>query len=194
MVRPENRTLAIIAAVLIPLLSFGWFVRAQRLAVERQASAAASRIAGRPVRVHCPGVLKRTFLQEINHGSVKFYDGRPVDDTHLSGEACAGLGRLVSKGAALDLTCLQLDQCSKEDTGVALGVSVLAHESVHLRGVMDEAQTECESVRWAAGVATDLGASPQAAADIADWKFSVGADHLPEQYQTTADCRVAPRS
>ncbi len=191
MLRPENRTLAICAAALVPLLSLGWYARSQRLDVQRRASAAASRIAGRPVRVHCPGLLKRTFLREINHGSVRFYDGRPVDDTQLSGEACAGLGRLVGKGAALDLSCLQLDQCAAEDTRVALGVSVLAHEAVHLRGVMEEARTECESVRWAARVASDLGASPQAAALIADWKFSVGADHLPEQYQTTADCRVA---
>lgn len=135
---------------------------------------------------------RSTFLREINHGSVRFYDGRPVGDTQLSGEACAGLGRLVGEGAALDLSCLQLDRCAADDTRVALGVSVLAHESVHLRGVLDEARTECESVRWAARVATELGASPQAAAFIADWKFSVGADHLPEQYQTTADCRVAP--
>ena len=80
----------------------------------------------------------------------------------------------------------------RRNAGMALGVSVLAHEAVHLRGVIDEAKTECESVRWAAGVARALGATPQAAAFIADWKFSVGADHLPEQYQTTTDCRIAP--
>lgn len=187
--RPADRTLAIAAAVLIVLGAFGWRERSRRIDTQDRASAAASRIAGRPTRVHCPGVLKRTFLQGVNHGSVKFVNGYPVDDTTLSGEACAGLRRLVSKGASLDLSCLQLDTCEKDDTDIALGVSVLAHESVHLRGVADEAQTECQSVPLAAGVATALGASAQAAAFIADWKFSVGADHLPEQYQTTADCR-----
>jgi hypothetical protein len=187
--RPADRTLAIAAAILIALSAFCWHERSGRIDTQDRASAAASRIAGRPVRVHCPGVLKRTFLEGINHGSVKFVNGFPVDDTNLSGEACGGLRRLISKGANLDLACLQLDTCSKDDTDVALGVSVLAHESVHLRGVTDEAQTECQSVPLAAGVATALGATPQAAAFIADWKFSVGADHLPEQYQTTADCR-----
>ncbi len=189
MVRPANRTLAIAAAVLLPAMAWGWHERAQRLDVQSEASVAASQIAGRPVRVLCPGLLKRTFLREINHGSVRFYDGKPVDETHLSGEACAGLRRLVSEGPAVGLACLQLDNCSKDDTRVALGVAVLAHESVHLRGVMDEAATECEAVRRSAGVARSLGASPQAAAYIADWQFSVAADNLPEQYQSAGDCR-----
>lgn len=191
---PAHRTPVIAAAVLLVLLAFGWRERAQRLDAQNRASAAASRVAGRPVTVRCPGILKRAVLEEINHGTVRFRDGRPEDVTHLSGEACAGLRRLVREGAALDLACLQLDACDADDTRVALGVSVLAHEAVHLRGVIDEARTECESVRWTAGVAEALGATPRTAAFIADWKFSVGPDHLPQQYQTTADCRVAPKS
>ena len=183
---------ALAAFMVLVVCGLGWHEREQRLHTQTLASLAASQIAGRPVSVRCPGVLKRTFLQEINHGTVKFVDGRPVDETHLSGEACGGLRRLVAEGDRLDLRCLQLDACPADDTQVALGVAVLAHEAVHLRGVADEAATECESVRRAAGVARILGATAPAAAYIADWKFSVGADHLPDQYQNSGDCRVEP--
>ena len=189
MVRPANRTLAIVGAVLLPATAWGWHERSLRLDVQDKASIAASQIAGRPVHVSCPGGLKRTFLREINHGSVRFYDGKPVDETRLSGTACAGLRRLISNGPALGLACLQLDTCSKDDTQVALGVAVLTHESVHLRGVTDEAATECEAVRRSAGVARLLGASQHAAAYIADWQFSVAEDNLPQQYQSAGDCR-----
>ena len=107
------------------------------------------------------------------------------------GGSATGSDRLLDDGPALDLACLQLDACSEDDTSVAYGVAVLTHEAVHMRGVMDEAATECEAVKRSAGVAQALGATPQAAAFIADWQFSVADDQLPENYRTNADCRVA---
>lgn len=186
---PAPKTLAIAAAIALPLAGLGWHERSGRLNIERRASAAASQIAGRSVKVHCPGQLKRRMLTEINDGSVRFEDGRPADETTVTARVCDGLGRLLDRGAALDLACLQLDACSKDDTSVAYAVAVLTHESVHMRGVMDEAATECQAIRRSASVAEALGASPQSAAYIADWQFSVAGDHLPERYQTTADCR-----
>lgn len=186
---PPPRTLAIAAAIVLPLAGFGWHLRAERLQVEQRASAAASQVAGRSVKVHCPGQLKRRFVKEIHDGEVMFTDGRPADETNVTARVCDGIGRLLDKGAALDLACLQLDACPKDDTAVAYAVAVLTHESVHMRGVMDEAATECQAVSRSASVAQALGASPQAAAFIADWQFSVADDQLPEQYQTTADCR-----
>jgi hypothetical protein len=188
--RPEPRTLAIAAAIVLPLAGLGWHLRAERLHIEDRASAAASAVAGRPVRVHCPGQLRRRFLAEINDGEVQFTDGVPADETRLTARVCDGLGRLLDQGATLDLRCLQLDACSADDTSVAYGVAVLTHESVHMRGVMDEAVTECQAVRRAASVARALGASAEAAAFIADWQFSVADDRLPERYQTSADCRA----
>lgn len=189
--RPEPRTLAIAAAILVPLMGWGWHARSERLYVQDRAAAAASQVAGRPVRVHCPGQLKRRLTPALHDGEVRFLDGRPADETTLTARVCDGLGRLLDRGAALELACLQLDDCSSDDTAVAYGVAVLTHESVHMRGVMDEAATECEAVRRSAGVAQALGASPQAAAYIADWQFSVADDQLPENYRTTADCRIA---
>ena len=191
MERPQPRTLAIAAAIVLPLAMWGWHLRAERLHVERRAGAAASQVAGRSVQVHCPGQIRRRLTTEIHDGEVQFVDGVPAAETKLTGRICDGLGRLLDRGPALDLTCLQLDACSPDDTSVAYGVAVLTHEAVHMRGVMDEAATECEAVKRSAGVARALGATPQAAAFIADWQFSVADDQLPDTYRTTADCRVA---
>lgn len=186
---PAPRTLIIAAAIIVPLAGFGLHLRAERLRVQQRAGAAASQVAGRSVKVNCPGQIRRRLLTEIRDGEVRFVDGRPADETKVTGRVCDGLARLLDEGALLDLSCLQLDACSEDDTAVAYGVAVLTHEAVHMRGVIDEAATECEAVRRSAGVARTLGASPQAAAYIADWQFSVAGDQLPEQYRTTADCR-----
>lgn len=191
MERPQSRTLAIAALIVLPLAVWGWHLRSDRLTVERRAAVAASQVAGRPVQVHCPGQVRRRVATEIHDGEVQFVNGTPADETKLTGRICDGLGRLLDRGPRLDLACLQLDACSADDTSVAYGVAVLTHESVHMRGVMDEAATECEAVKRSAGVAQALGATPQAAAYIADWQFSVADDQLPETYRTTADCRVS---
>jgi len=190
-VRPSNRTLAIAAAVLIPLAVWGWMQRQARLETQRRAAAAAQLVTGRPVQVRCPGVLRRHFEYDINEGDVRFSaDGQPGDVANLAGGPCDGLHRLISEGAALDLSCLQLDACSAQDTRVALGVVVLTHEAVHLSGVMDEALTECRAVQRTPRVAMALGATAQAAAYIQDWQFSVADDRLPDRYQTPGGCKA----
>lgn len=192
MTRPRARTLLLIGAVALTPLLWGWGERARRVETQRRAGLAASLIAGRPVTVRCPGVIRRRFLFEVNHGTVQFGpDGLPADHTQLAGEACAGLRRIVEQGPRLDLACLRLDACSQADTRVALGVVVLTHEAVHLRGVMDEAKTECEAVKRSPVVAVALGASEASARDIQDWQFSVADERLPERYRTAVDCRVA---
>jgi hypothetical protein len=190
--RPQARTLLLLVAALLAPLLWGWGERARRVETERRAGLAASLVAGREVQVRCPGVLRRRLVAGVNHGSVQFgADGRPADHTDLAGEPCAGLRRLVEHGPRLDLACLRLDACGRADTRVALGVAVLAHESVHLRGVIDEAATECEAIKRAPVVAAALGASAAAGRDIQDWQFSVAGDRLPERYRSSADCRVA---
>lgn len=185
-------TLTALAVGLLLACGWAWQGHSRRLDVQRRASDAASAIAGRPVRVHCPSALQRAFAYETDDGSVRFSaQGRPADETNLASAVCTGLERLVRHGSALDLSCLQLNACSADDTRVARGVAVLTHESIHMSGVMDEAKTECTAVRHSASVARALGASNQAAEFISDWQFSTADERLPEQYQSTADCRVA---
>ena len=191
MVRPSSRTVAIAAAALIPLAIWGWIQRSSRLETQRRAAAAAQLITGRPVQVRCPGVIRRHFEYDINDGEVRFGpDGLPGNVADLAGAPCDGLHRLISEGAALDLSCLQLDACSAQDTRVALGVVVLTHEAVHLSGIADEALTECRAVQRSPRVAMALGATAQTAAYIQDWQFSVAGDRLPDRYQTPGGCKL----
>jgi hypothetical protein len=191
MVRPRPRTVAIAAAVLLPVCGWGWMQREARLETQRRAAQAAALVAGRPVQVRCPGILRRHFEYDINDGEVRFGpDGRPGDVADLAGAPCDGLHRLISEGPALDLSCLQLDACSAQDTRVALGVIVLTHEAVHLSGIADEALTECRALQRSPQVAMALGATRQAAGDIQDWQFSVADDRLPDRYQTPGGCRL----
>ena len=123
---PETRTLLIAATIVAALFSFWTYDHGRRAAVERRASAAASLIAGRQVHVHCPGHMHRMFLKEIHEGSVRFNaDGRPSDDTKLSGGACDGLRYAFDHGATMNLQCLAY-HCPKELEQAAMGLVVLA--------------------------------------------------------------------
>jgi hypothetical protein len=61
---------------------------------------------------------------------------------------------------------------------------VLTHESIHVTGVRDEAQTECAAMQLDAGMAERLGASPQAAADLAIAYWREIYPRMPASYRS----------
>jgi hypothetical protein len=67
---------------------------------------------------------------------------------------------------------------------VALAVDVLAHESWHLAGVIDEAQTECRAVQTLAWTAEQLGATPEQGRALARRYLETGYPRLPERYRS----------
>src|SRR5262245_21212136 len=191
MPRPPVRVGAPLLAgsLVLCVLSVRGHVR--RVEVERKAAAVASAIAGHSVKVKCPGPIRRHVLYEITEGRVRFSaDGVPDRETNLSGDACAGLRRVLDKGSALDLECLYWN-CSKADTQAAMGLIVLTHESVHMRGVMDEGVTECEAEQRVEATALALGLTPQSAQSVAHWARTDYAELLPEQYRRCADSNAA---
>jgi hypothetical protein len=109
-------------------------------------------------------------------------DGQPVDETQLSFRTCDGLRTVMDRGSGLDLDCLYYN-CPKDVTQAAAALAVLAHESVHLRGVMDEARTECEAHTHIAFVAGRYGLTARATASLAHWQATDWADTLPERYR-----------
>lgn len=180
---PAPRTVGMLALVLLPFFGLWLHGRIQRSHVEDRAAAVASVIAGRAVAVRCPGPFKRHFFYETTEGSVRFdADGRPVDETQLSFRTCDGLRTAMDRGAGLDLDCLYYN-CPKDVTQAAAALAVLAHESVHLRGVTDERLTECEAHTHIALVAGRYGLSDRATASLAHWQATDWADTLPERYQ-----------
>lgn len=184
--RPPVRIVAPLFAGVLVLCVLGIRGYERRKDVERKAGAVASAIAGRSVRVHCPGVIRRHLFYEITEGRVRFgANGLPDPETNLSGDACAGLARVVDKGSSLHLQCLYW-MCSKDDTQAAMALIVLTHESVHMRGVMDEGQTECEAQDRVAATARAFGLD-QASADAVDhWARTDYAEMLPDQYRACA--------
>ena len=67
---------------------------------------------------------------------------------------------------------------------MALAVDVLAHESWHLAGVMDEALTECHAVETLAWTAERLGATPEESRALARVYLATGHPRLPDRYRS----------
>jgi hypothetical protein len=191
MPRPPVRVVAPLLAGGLVLCVLGIRGHVRRVEVERRAADVASAIAGHRVKVHCPGPIRRHAFYEITEGRVRFSaDGVPDPETNLSGDACAGLRRVLDRGAGLNLECLYW-RCSQADTQAAMGLIVLTHESVHMRGVIDEGLTECEAERRVATTAVALGLTPQSAQSVAHWARTDYAELLPEQYRLCADANAA---
>jgi hypothetical protein len=67
---------------------------------EHRLAKVANAIAGRPVEVHCPGVLQRLVDVSPTAGSVFFdADGRPANVTELNGRTCSTLDDFAEAGA-----------------------------------------------------------------------------------------------
>jgi hypothetical protein len=115
---------------------------------ENRLALVASQLAHRDVDVGCPGFW--TKLVEITPyaGWVAFDEhGQPSDKTHLAAKTCASLERLWRAGEPPSFSCLLTRSCERERLELVDGMLTLAHESWHLRGVKDEARTQCYAVQ-----------------------------------------------
>jgi hypothetical protein len=152
-------------------------IHEERHANEDRLGEVASQIAGRQVEVHCPGTVKKLVDISPHAGSVYFDgNGTPADYTELN-----------------DATCSMLDDFAEGDTGaddalrVARALHVLAHESIHLSGVRDEAQADCFGFQKAAFIAEELGASPEEAQRYAELAVIERSHTAPPEYRSP-DC------
>jgi hypothetical protein len=155
-----------------------------RVGNEHRLAALASQIAGRPVRVRCPGVIGRLIGWDTVEGSVNFdAEGRPADETKLRPFACAELDALAEGRRADVLSCIDRRHwCGRPEDDIAVAVDVVTHESLHLSGIRDEAQTECRSLETMAWTAEQLGATPQVAQRLAVWEATHAYLRMPEPY------------
>jgi len=177
-----------VAAVLLG--SFGWWAldRADRLGNERRLVTVASQIAGREVKVHCPGPLGRALGQSTLEGSVRFSaSGRPADDTKLSTTTCAELDALAEGRRAKELACTARAGilCGRRGSELAMAVDVITHEAFHLSGLQDEGRTECSSLQTMAATAQRLGATPAQGTALARAQFAEGYPRMPDHYRSS---------
>lgn len=143
---------------------------------ERALAAVAGEIAGRPVKVRCQGLPSELLDIGWTAGEVYFAaDGRPTDETRLKRGACGDLDRFR-------------EDPYTSDPDARYAVHILAHEAWHLRGVVDEATTECYALQTTALVARRLGAPPTEAQALAVWNLLAAYPMLPASYRR-GDCR-----
>lgn len=156
---------------------------------ERRLGAIASQIAGRPVEVRCPGPLARLIGWDIVEGSVRFHaDGTPHDETKIRKQSCTELDALAEGRRAKELACVGRTgiACGRHGRETVMAVDVLSHESWHLRGVIDEAETECRSLQTMAWTAQQLGATAEQGRAMALAQFNGTYQEMPEQYRSGA--------
>jgi hypothetical protein len=114
---------------------------AERAKAERRFTAEATRIAGRPVRVVCDEAYAFTGVGSDAAG-VAFI---PRALAYLEPSVCRSLYRIA----------IERKLGSRDDA--AFAITVLAHEAVHLRGVRNEAETECQALLVGVGLGERLG-------------------------------------
>jgi hypothetical protein len=181
-----------LAAAAVLVLVLGWWTldRVDRAGNERRLSAIASEIAGRAVKVHCPGPLGRAFGKDsVVEGFVRFdADGRPADETRLQAGSCAELDALAEGRRGKELACTERAGilCGRHGRELATAVDVVTHESFHLQGIQDEAKTECSSLQTMAQTARALGATPAQATALAHGQYAEGYPRMPDQYRSPA--------
>jgi hypothetical protein len=124
---------------------------------ENRLALVASAVASRDVDVSCPGFWARLVEITPNSGWVDFDEhGNPGDKTNLSASTCRGLER-VWRGDQESFGCLFGGGCDQDTLRAVYGIVTLAHESWHLRGVVDEAVTQCYAIQTVERVALQLG-------------------------------------
>jgi hypothetical protein len=167
-----------------------WLVdRLDRTGNEDRLGAIASELAGRQVRVRCPGPLWRVVGYDTVEGKVRVgADGRPGDETRLSETTCAELDALAEGRRGKELACIGRTAiaCGARGAEVTLAVDVLTHEAFHLRGILDEAETECRSLQAMAWTAQRLGATPEQGRAMASAQYTGMYPLMPDAYRTGA--------
>jgi len=165
--------------IVVPLILFSGWQIVRREQTERGLARVASQVAQREVEVSCPGFWTRLVEITPNAGWVGFDEnGRPGDKTQLSAQTCSSLVRLRKEGPpAVDCLLDRTHTCRTSTLEAVDAMVTLAHESWHLRGVLNEAQTQCYAVQSVGKVARSLGFDPVEAG-------------LVETYVAVADARA----
>ena len=123
---------------------------AERARAERRYAAEAARIAGRPVTVRCDDSYSFTGVGSDAAG-VAFI---PRALAYLQPAICRSLYRITFEGSL----------GARDDA--AFAITVLAHEATHLRGVRNEAETECLALQEGVSLGRRLGLDAATAREL----------------------------
>ena len=116
----------------------------EKTRAERRFTTEASHIAGRSVHVYCDDAYSFTGVGSDAAGEAFITRGL----AYLEPTICRSLYRIAFEDAV----------GSREDA--AFAITVLAHEATHLRGIRNEAQTECFALQEGVELGRRLGLDP----------------------------------
>jgi hypothetical protein len=165
------------------LAAVGWTKHEDRIREQDRLAVVASTIVGHKVGVRCPNIFRKLVTVSGEAGTVKFDEqGRPANYTDLAPETCDALRNVGN----VDLSCLDTSTCGEKQFRLGWAIHTLAHESFHMRGVGEEAQTECYAMQTTAAVAVSLGIPKGRAEQLQRWIWAKGYPDEPAEYTTTA--------
>ncbi len=160
-------------------------------AVEAKVKPLVQELAGRDAGARCPRYITAIFT---NVGSVSLdANGNPADRTDLTGPICDALRHLFTPDGRAELKCLVTDgRCSDSARRSVIALAVVAHESMHLRGILDEAAAECSSIAEGQRSGELVGLSPEQGRMIGYLHLRALNPSTPQEYAvSTGDCDAA---
>jgi hypothetical protein len=170
----------------VVLLTAAFVFHERRSVLESRLGAVATQLAGRPVHVQCQSVAGDLIDVTPEAGSVHFNaDGSPGNVTKLKRDVCDALRRYPHDVRTPAYGCVIAGTtCPARIFDDVQAVSVLAHESWHLRGNTSESLTECHSLQTTALAASLFGADTRAAQATADYVWVRIYPNMPDEYRT----------
>lgn len=190
------RALAIVVAV---VLAVWLWTNHQRHATEHRLGTIASQLAGRPVGVRCQGFWAAMLDINDRKGEVDFPQGRVPDHMFLTRDVCGRLRHFGAAKARKELDCLSAIDwtrwstasfnapCERRARDDVEALNTLAHEAMHLRGFVSEAQAQCYAIQQDAWTVMRFGGTPQEGRAAAAFVLAL-QPLLPTQYQSSS-CR-----
>lgn len=138
---PAYGLLAIFLVALAALL----YPQYKARTVEAKVKPLVAGLSQRATGARCPRYITAIFT---NVGSVSLdSSGNPSDRTDLTGPICDALRHLYTDAGRAEMRCLVTDgRCSDAAVRSVIALSVVAHEAMHLRGILDEDAAECASI------------------------------------------------
>jgi hypothetical protein len=163
------------SAPLVAIPNLPWSDPQHEHPLELLAGRIASEIADHAVSVRCEGdsdwhalAAQRGFPPSRVFGYVAIDSGTPSSFAELSPYACWNLWQFAT--ATTKPTRHGPSAAGYFDYAAA--ILTLAHESIHLAGVLNEAVTECYAMQLMPLVATQLGAGADDATALARWWYA----------------------
>jgi hypothetical protein len=151
-------------------------------------SGIASELARRHVTIRCEGPSGALTGARGESGRTEFIGSSPVSVSYLQEGICQTLhayARALKAGPSCLLPC-------RNPLEIAWSLNTLAHESYHLAGVRNEAQTECYALQAIDFVARRLGASPEQGRALGAFSFDQLPGRMPAEY-SSPECRDGHR-